>query len=671
MHVLSSIFALVSCAPPLPDDVTPWEPAPLSCPTELPDAPAPDSAEWASSSPPLGGDVIIFGTSAADPDLVYAGSGQNGIFRSHDQGFTWDAVNVSVGHLYGQFAISQADANCLAFTSGQPYVSDDQGEHLRPMSLAPEDASIQGLVYVGRNLLMLGGNGEVWSAPDCGTTPIRIGTIQFGAPPPSSAHAHGQISSTWWMAARGEAVYAMSQIGVIFGSVDEGVTWITHHQDPAWVNVTFRVDDNYQWVVRQGTSTFEVQRRNPRSDLSVGFETVATLDGAATGAYLTAEGEYLVSSTLGIWSSEGGELEVGIEDEGLGIYSVARVGNSLLAGYRAGVSVSPDDGASWGWTSEEFYDLDIVNLHVHPVCPNVLFAGTQCRTGTFRSDDYGQTWSRITAAMHYTMGVDISPAAPEQVWAVTDDEVYVSKDMGLTWENRYPKGVGVAGAHYHGLGISPDRPSTVLIGSVGSGEYADDTARIYRTDNNGATWSKSSTGLPESTESFHAIHFADTVPGAVLLGTYRSGAGISHGGTTPGIGVFRSTDLGNTWAQLDSTPALSFSHFAECDGRIYAATNEGILATEDVGDTWEVLLAPAEGSEMLNVACAGARLLAVDPQSGVFRSPDGGATWEDWTGSITFDLQAWEVQLGLELSTDGEIAYFTHPGVGVLLRGWE
>lgn len=673
MHAFAFFLALTGCADPkLPDDVTPWQPSEVSCPTEVPEAPTVDGADWVESQPPLGGDIIIFGSTPEDPDLVYAGSGQNGIYRSRDQGFSWEALDVGVGHLYGQFAVSQGDANCVSFTSGQPYSSDDQGDHLRPVNMNGGNASIQGLVYFGRTLVMLGGDGETYTVDHCGVEATRVGTLQIGGgPPPSSAHGHGQISSNWWMATQNEVIYAMGNNGTISASVDVGRSWTTHQSDPSWVNVTFRVDEDNQWVVRQGTGSFEVQRRDPQASITVGFETVATLSGTATGGFLTPEGEYLVSSTDAIWSSERGEIAVQVEDEGRGIYSVARVGGSLMAGYRAGVSVSPDDGASWGWTSDEMYDRDIVNLHVHPACSNVVFAGTQCRTGTFRSDDYGQSWTRIAADMHYTMGVDFAPTEPSQIWAVTDDEVYQSTDLGLTWANSYPKGVGVAGAHYHGLGVSPDRPSTVLIGSVGSGEYADDTARIYRTDNHGATWSTSSTGLPESVESFHAIHFSDTTPGVVLLGTYRAGAGISHGGTTPGIGIFRSTDSGNTWTQLTTTDALSYSHFAECDGRVYAATEKGILVTEDLGDSWETLMPPGDGGELLNIACAGDRLLAVDPTQGVFRSADAGATWEDWTGSIVFDLQAWETQLGLELSTDGRIAYFTHPGVGVLLRGWE
>lgn len=336
-----------------------------------------------------------------------------------------------------------------------------------------------------------------------------------------------------------------------------------------------------------------------------------------------------MSADFGLWSSVRGEIAVDIEDDGHGIYSVARVGTTLLSGHRGGVSASPDDGGSWGWTSEEMTDLDIINARVHPVCPNVVFAGTQCRSGLFRSQDWGMTWARISADMHYTMGVDIAAKEPEQIWGVTDDELFLSTDMGDTWDQRYPKGYGVAGVHYHGLGVSPDRAATVLVGSVGFGEYSDDTARIYRTDNMGATWSTSSTGLPASAESFHTIHFSNQVPGTVLLGTYRAGLGVSHAGAGSGIGVFRSVDMGNTWTQLTGTSALSFSHMAECDGRIYAATDLGVIVTEDLGDTWDILLAPAADSEMLNVACAGSRLVGVDPALGVFRSSDAGLRWED------------------------------------------
>ena len=681
MHAFVLFLSLASCTgEPLPQDVTPWEAGGVACPVDVPAPPVVSAAEWSPTDPPLGGDIIVFGSTPLAPDLVYAGSGQNGVYRSLDQGFTWESlvitdpagqeIGVNVGHVYGQFSVAQEDASCMAFMSNQPMITADGGETLHAVSLdvAP---TVQGVTFLGRRLLLITGEGVVYAADDCGTAAEQIGAIAGIPAPVPATHNHGQIASKFWMESNRDAVFAMTDAGALYTSVDQGVGWSKQFEDTAWNNVTFRVDRSTQWIVRQGSGSYEVQQRVGGGDPSIGFSTVATVSGTASGAFLGPDGEYLVSGSGGMWSSVQGEIAVGVEDEGRGIFAVGRVGSSLLAGYRAGVAVSPDDGASWGWTSEEMTDLDIVNLHIHPACPNVLFAGTQCRSGTYRSEDWGQSWARVAADMHYTMGVDVAPTDPQEVWGVTDDQLYMSNDMGMTWQNRYPKGTGVSGAHYHGLGVSPDRSSTVLVGSVGSGEYADDTARVYRTDNHGATWSSSSTGLPASTESFHTIHFADTVPGAVLLGTYRAGLGISHGGTTPGIGVFRSTDSGLSWSQLTGTDALSFSHFAECDGRIYAATDAGVIATDDLGETWTTLLAPAADSEMLNVACAGSRLLAVDPALGVFRSADGGATWEDWTGSVVFDLQAWESQLGLELSPDGTLAYFTHPGLGVLMRGWE
>lgn len=668
------LLPFVACKPtvPLPADL-PWQPGGFECPLDIPEQPQLDPSDWTPSEAPTGGDIIIFNAMASAPDRVYAGSGQNGVFRSDDNGLSWVDVTGPVTHVYGQVAVGGADAELLAYTSGQGICSDDAGEHWANIDLPPPGGGAQGLVYMGSRLFVATGEGQVAAFDSCGGIgmPRAFLPLRPGVGGPSSGHSHGVLSSQIWLAANDTILYAMKDSGDLFASPDQGFTWIEQLDDSAWLNVTFRADADYLWVIRQNATTFDVQRRSATTDPTVAFETVATLSGTASGAFLTGGGEYLVSANFGLWSSESGEIVVDAEDNGLGMYSVGRAGSTLLSGYRNGVSASPDNGASWGWTSDEMIDLDIVNARVHPTCPNVVFSGTQCRTGTFRSEDWGMTWTRVTADMHYTMGVAVTASAPENIWAVTDDQVYLSSDMGDTWKQRYPKGYGLPGAHYHGLGVSPDRPATVLVGSVGSGEYGDDTARIYRTDNMGATWSRSSTGLPASEQSFHVVHFSEQVPGTVLLGTYRTGLGISHGGDGTGIGVFRSVDMGKTWAQLTGTSALSFSHMAECDGRIYAATELGVIVTANMGDTWEVLLAAAPESEVLNIACAGDRLLAVDPAAGIFRSDDSGATWTDWTGSITFDLQQWETQLGLELAPDGSLAWFTHPGEGVFLRPWE
>ncbi|MES2642441.1 MAG: hypothetical protein V4850_23360 [Myxococcota bacterium] len=679
MRLTLPLLALLACnsacdSGKVPDDFR-WTEGDFACTVDVPDAPDVDGADWVASSPPTSGDIIILGTSPAAPDRVYAGSGQNGIFRSEDQGFSWTDVSGHVAHIYGQFAVSRGDADCLAYATGQGFVSANGGDTWQVINLvSDEPQGIQGLAFLEQRLYVATAEGNVYTAEDCEGSATWLARIPLepSTVSPSTTSSHGQISSLMWLASTDTTLYAMFRSGQLSASNDGGRNWVTLATDSTWMNVTLRADEAYLWVVRQNAdNTFDVQRRTSGVGGSESFETVATLPGTASGGFLTEGGEYLVSSSTGIWSSDQEEIGADLQDDGRGLYSVGRVGTTLLAGYRGGVSVSPDDGASWGWTSEEMVDLDISNAMVHPVCPNVVFAGTQCKSGLFRSEDWGMTWTRASQDMHYTMGVALSAKEPGEIWSVTDDELLRSLDYGDTWTYMYPKGYGVAGAHYHGLGVSPHRPSTVLVGSVGSGEYSDDTARVYRTDNRGATWTTSSTGLPASTESFHVIHFSELVPGAVLLGTYRAGGGVSHAGEGSGIGVFRSLDFGKTWAHLSSTTAISFSHLAECDERIYAATEQGVLVTDDLGDTWATLLPAALDSEVLNVACAGDRVIAVDPAAGIFRSGDAGATWEDWTGSIEFSLQEWESQLGLELSPDGEIAYFTHPGEGVLLRGWE
>lgn len=665
------LISLLGCgeAPP-PDDTSPWEAPAASCPAEVPAAPDLSAEDWTDAAPPVGGDVIHFDVSPANPDRIYAGTGQNGLFRSDDGGFTWTDMPVGIAHLYGQMDVSDEDANCVAFSAGSPYLSPDGGVTFQAIDLDGRTPDIQGVAFVRQRLLLVGSSGAVYATEDCGLTVEDVGRVTLYVPPPAAGHDMGQMSSNVWLAAYGDELHLLDDGGVLHASIDGGADWTPILADSAWLNHTLRIHEDDEWVVRQGSDSYEVQHRPLDGQPNTAFTTVATVSGTATNAFVTPDGEYLVSGSGGVWSSNRGEIGVDLGDGASGPYAVGRVGSSLLVGYRGGVAVSPDEGASWGWTSDEMVDRDIVNLLVHPTCPNVVFAGTQCRSGTFKSVDHGLTWTRATADMHYTMGVAVAPAAPEHVWAVTDDLLYLSTDLGETWAYRYPKGEGAAGAHYHGLGVSPHRPATVLVGSVGSGEYADDVARIYRTDNHGVSWTDSSTGLPASTASFHAVHWLDDAPGVVLLGTYR-GDGFSHSGDGVGVGAYRSTDAGQSWSALTGTEALSWSHFAECDGRVYAATELGVIATDDAGDTWELLMAAAEGSEMLNVACAGSRVLAVDPAAGVFRSSDAGASWEDWTGSITFALDPWESQLGLELAPDGRIAYFTHPGQGVKLRAWE
>ena len=189
-------------------------------------------------------------------------------------------------------------------------------------------------------------------------------------------------------------------------------------------------------------------------------------------------------------------------------------------------------------------------------------------------------------------------------------------------------------------------PGTFYMGSTGGG--------VWKTTDSGETWEIVSDGSFTSA-SIGAVAVAPSDPNVVWAGT---GSACIRGNTSPGDGVYRSTDAGRTWTHvgLEEGGQVGRIRIDPRDpNRAWVAVlghafgpNEtrGVYRTLDGGATWERVLYVSER--------AGAVDLALDPSnprilfaamwetvrqpwalvsggegSGLYRSTDGGDTWEE------------------------------------------
>ncbi|MFC2144070.1 WD40/YVTN/BNR-like repeat-containing protein [Acidobacteriota bacterium] len=207
-------------------------------------------------------------------------------------------------------------------------------------------------------------------------------------------------------------------------------------------------------------------------------------------------------------------------------------------------------------------------------------------------------------------------------------------------------GPGNTGGRTRALVVDPANPDVMLAGGVGGG--------VWRTANGGASWASVTDMLPN--QSVSTIAMAPSDPDVVYAGT---GEGFMIDFMIRGLGVYRSFDRGLTWEHLKSTveevPEGAFEWVNDIvvsptdPHRVYAATRFGVWRSEDGGDNWSVVLANPRHlrAEHESLACAiGATELAIRGDSvpdvifaafgswdrgGLYRSTDGGETWEEIT----------------------------------------
>lgn len=147
------------------------------------------------------------------------------------------------------------------------------------------------------------------------------------------------------------------------------------------------------------------------------------------------------------------------------------------------------------------------------------------------------------------------------------------------------------------------QPGTFYMGATGGG--------VWKTTDYGRNWRNVSDGYFQ-TASIGAIRVADSDPDIVYVGTGSDGI---RSNVITGRGVYKSTDGGRTWQ---------------------------FLGLRDAGQIGAVLIHPSN-PDIVYVAALG-HVFGPNPDRGIYRSSDGGTTWEnvlfvsDSTGAIDLEF---------------------------------
>ena len=191
----------------------------------------------------------------------------------------------------------------------------------------------------------------------------------------------------------------------------------------------------------------------------------------------------------------------------------------------------------------------------------------------------------------------------------------------------------------------PSDPFTYYFGGIGGG--------VWKTTDAGTTWNNVSDGFFEA-GSVGAIAVADSDPNVVYVGT---GTACLRTNVSPGVGIYRSGDGGKTWVHAGLRDAGQIGRvrihptnpdlvYAAVLGNVFKPTpTRGVFRSKDGGKTWEKVLFVDErtGASELSMDATNPRIMYAamweygrlpwkvisgGPGSGLYKSTDGGETWE-------------------------------------------
>ncbi|MGH7678177.1 MAG: WD40/YVTN/BNR-like repeat-containing protein [Gemmatimonadaceae bacterium] len=266
-------------------------------------------------------------------------------------------------------------------------------------------------------------------------------------------------------------------------------------------------------------------------------------------------------------------------------------------------------------------------------------------------------------------------AAQERQMRPSIDTVIYSK---MRW--RY---IGPEGNRTSAVAGVPGDPNVYYAGAASGG--------IFKSTDGGVHWSPIFDGQPVS--SIGALAVAPSDANVVYAGT---GEPFIRSNISVGWGMFRSTDAGKTWSRagLESTgriarvvvhPTNPDVVYAAALGHAYGPQPErGIFRSSDGGKTWDRVLFVNDS--------VGASDLVMDPSnprilyagtwqieihtwgrtsggagSGIWKSADGGTTWKRLTGPGLPKRHIGKVGLGISRANPGRLYALIETGDGVPL----
>jgi photosystem II stability/assembly factor-like uncharacterized protein len=328
---------------------------------------------------------------------------------------------------------------------------------------------------------------------------------------------------------------------------------------------------------------------------------------------------YLGTPGGGIWkSTSGGVTWKPIFDdtrqESIGAIAIARsnpniiyVGTGDVSSVEKSVNVgngvwkSVDAGAHW-----RHIGLDdthhVVSLVVDPANPDIVLTAALGHTyarseerGVFRTADGGRTWTKVLYKGDSLGAVNIvadpdnprtifaglevyltlnggrgggQPATPETPAA--DAGIYKSTDEGLTWTAL--TGHGLPEGNMGRIGLA------VAAGTGGQRVFAVMTGGMFRSDDGGANWQRSTTDSRSTGSSyFSQVYVAPDNPDMVYVVQ---------------TSLYRSVDGGRTFAAFKGAPGGDDYHVLWIDPlngkRMLAGVDQGPTISLDGGLTWDL-----------------------------------------------------------------------------------
>ena len=541
---------------------------------------------------PDGGDARSLAYDSHNPDHILLGTSTGQMFTSNDAGRSWSR---------------------LARLGGDDYVLDH-------IAIDPQDSN---QIYVSAWSVSSQKIGEIFRTRDGGLNWDTLPAM------------HGKSIRALAMYKGNSQVLVAGALDGVFRSGDGGDTWerlspansadIKNIEsiavDPRDPNTVYAGTWHLAWKTSDGGLNWQHINKGMIDDSDV-FSVIVDHDNSSV---------VFASACSGIYKSESaGNLFSKIQ----GIpFSARRTRvlkqdptneNIVYAGTTEGLWKTTDLGKVWKRVSNA--EVVVNDVLIDPRDSNRVLLATD-RSGVLASTDGAANWttSNHGYAHRYVSSIlaDNQDVSTLYVGVVNDREyggVFYSHDAGQHW---LQKAAGLGGKDVFAL---KQAPNGMLVAGTNHG--------VYSLERNASAWRSMNVVAIEHTSKVAHKGTKKTVTKTAIekkelearVNDLELGTGRWLAATTSG--VYSSTDQGKTWRGGQVLGQTDFVSVRADGPTVVAATRSNVLVSNDSGSTWKLAGLPSYLVGIRSAAIASDSEIMIAAREGLFRSEDGGATWE-------------------------------------------
>ena len=298
-------------------------------------------------------------------------------------------------------------------------------------------------------------------------------------------------------------------------------------------------------------------------------------------------------------------------------------------------------------------DSDLFSLLVDPRDPQVLYSSA-C-TGIYKTKNKGARWKPLKKGLpkkaRRTRALALDPSDPDTVYAGTTQGVFVSANGGDQWRQILSNVV------VNAVTVHPDDRNILLVGTDDAGVLkSDDAGRTFHPANRGFIHRQISALAMEpedSTTLYAGISrdgefggFFSTTNRGVVWRSHNEGldlAGLEIKAILPSMrssdvylatshGLFRGVPAHTAWLPVEPTQGMSIVDAAFADEKeeeLFVAVSSGVGRLRGGRQELEPLEMPEPEIQITVISyLPQSELLLVGTEKGLFRSRNGGRSWE-------------------------------------------